>query len=76
MKKNLVILLLGLAGCALRPSWHWEKPGASEEQYTSDLNHCKGVSYPGADGMVTGEMVRRMHACMEAHGWHKVGVNP
>lgn len=73
MKKSLIVLLLGLAGCALRPTWHWEKPGASQEQYSADLNHCKGVSSPSADGMVTGEMVRRMHSCMEAHGWRKVG---
>lgn len=73
MNKTVAMFLLSLAGCALRPTWHWEKPGAGEEQYRADLNHCKGVSYPGADGMVTGEMLRRMHACMEAHGWRKAG---
>jgi len=73
MKKTLAILTLGLAACALRPAWHWEKPGASEAQYTTELNQCKGATYSGTDGMVTTEMVRRMHNCMEAKGWRKVG---
>lgn len=68
-KWGLLFLGILLAGCA---TWHWEKDGASEEQYRSDMNHCKGVSYPlGSDGMVTKEMLRRMENCMAAHGWHK-----
>lgn len=63
------IPIILLAGCA---TWHWEKAGASDDQYRFDLNRCKGMSYPlGGDGMVTKEMVRRMESCMEAHGWHK-----
>lgn len=71
MKKCPIAALLMLAGCSLQPTWHWEKPGASQEQYTADLNRCKASSYSGTDGMVTKEMVRRMHSCMEAHGWRK-----
>lgn len=71
MNKAIALLLLSVAACALRPTWHWEKPGATDEQYTSDLNHCKGISYSGTDGMVTKEMLRRMEACMEAKGWRK-----
>lgn len=73
MKKSAVVLLLGAAGCALRPTWHWEKPGASEEQYTAEVNQCKAATYSGTDGMVTTQMVRRMQACMEAKGWRKAG---
>lgn len=65
-------LLLVLAGCALRPAWHWEKPGASEAQYERETIQCKSATYSGTDGMVTQEMVRRMHACLEAKGWRKV----
>ena len=61
-----------LAGCALRPSWHWEKPGASDEAYTFDLNQCKAANYQDASGMVTKESVRRMFACMERKGWSRV----
>lgn len=74
MKKKLapiLVLILPLAACALRPAWHWEKAGASPEDYKTDLNYCKSVSYPGADGNVNGEMVRRMQLCMQAHGWHR-----
>ena len=65
-------VLLTLAGCALKPSWHWEKPGATEREYTIDLNQCKTVTYPDTTGMVTNEGVRRMFACMESKGWSKV----
>lgn len=69
MKCLFLAIPLGLAACT---TLHWEKPGASEDQYRTDLNYCKGVSYPvGSDGMVTKEMVRRMEGCMEAHGWRK-----
>lgn len=72
MKNGLIVLLLALAGCALRPNWHWEKPGASDEQYTAEVNQCKAATYSGTDVMIGTEMVRRMHACMEAKGWRKV----
>ena len=64
--------LLTLAGCALKPAWHWEKPGATERDYTTDVNQCKTVTYPDTTGMVTNEGVRRMFACMEGKGWTKV----
>ena len=62
----------GVAGCALKPTWHWEKPGASDQEYSFDLNQCKTATYPDTSGMVTNEDVRRMFACMEAKGWSKV----
>lgn len=71
-----LFLLLALAGCALRPDWHWEKPGADAARYRVELNRCKGSSYARNDGLVTQEDVRRMHACMEAQGWHKVPDSP
>lgn len=61
-----------LAGCALRPTWHWEKPGASDEEYAFDLNQCKAMTYPDASGVVTKESVRRMFACMERKGWSRI----
>jgi hypothetical protein len=64
--------LLMIAGCALKPSWHWEKAGASEQDYSTDLNQCKFATYPDTMGMVTNESVRRMFACMEGKGWSKV----
>lgn len=60
------------AGCALFPSWHWEKGGASEAEYSFDEAQCKAKTYSGNDGTVTNATVRRMHACMEAKGWRKV----
>ncbi len=65
------ILLSGAAGCALRPSWHWEKPGADEQDLTWDQNQCKAKTYSGNDGLVTNASVRRMFACMEGKGWSK-----
>lgn len=64
--------LLAAAGCALGPAWHWEKPGATERDYTTDLNQCKSATYPDTTGSVTKESVRRMFACMEGKGWTKV----
>lgn len=64
--------LLTITGCALKPAWHWEKPGASEQDYTTDLNQCKFATYPDTTGTVTNESVRRMFACMEGKGWSKV----
>ena len=63
---------VALAGCALFSSWHWEKRGASEAEYSFDEAQCKAKVYSGNDGMVTNASVRRMHGCMEAKGWVKV----
>lgn len=60
-----------LSGCALMSSWHWEKAGASEAEYSFDETQCKAKTYAGNDGTVTNATVRRMHACMEARGWRK-----
>lgn len=68
----LAIILLSLAGCALFSSWHWEKRGANDDDYDTDLKFCKLQSYSGTEGMVTNESVRRMHRCMESRGWRKV----
>jgi hypothetical protein len=67
----VVVLLLVAAGCAMRPSWHWEKSGASEEQLVWDQNQCKAKVYVGSSGAVTNESVRRMFTCMEGKGWIK-----
>lgn len=61
-----------LTGCAMFSSWHWEKKGASEAEYSFDEAQCKAKVYSGTDGMVTNASVRRMHGCMEAKGWVKV----
>lgn len=71
MQRYLILLLVGLAGCALRPDWHWEKPDVGDAQYTHDVNQCKAATYSSADGVVTKETVRRLHTCMEAKGWRK-----
>lgn len=71
MKLLPLLLPLVLAGCALRPDWHWDKPEASAAELAADLKRCKQASYSGTDGMVTQAMVRRMHACMQAAGWRK-----
>lgn len=65
-------LALPLAACALFPSWHWARHGASDADYATDEAQCKAKTYSGTDGMVTNASVRRMHACMEAKGWVKV----
>jgi hypothetical protein len=65
-------IVLMLAGCALRPTWHWEKPGASDAEYSFDLNQCKTMTYSDASGVVTKESVGRMFACMERKGWTRV----
>ena len=74
MKQRLTFLLFiaALGSCALKPSWHWEKRGASDEEYSFDLNQCKAATYTDASGIVTNESVRRMFACMERKGWSKV----
>lgn len=68
---SLVTCLL-LGACALRPTWHWEKPGASEQELDFDQNQCKAKVYSGNAGVVTNETVRKMFICMEAKGWKKV----
>ena len=64
-------LVQALAACALFPSWHWARPGATQADYVFDETQCKAQTYSGTDGMVTNVSVRRMHACMQARGWHK-----
>jgi hypothetical protein len=75
-KRRIVTLatcgVLTITGCALKPSWHWGKTGASEQDYSTDLNQCKFATYPDTMGTVTNESVRRMFACMEGKGWSKV----
>lgn len=68
----IVIIGLSMAGCALRPSWHWARPGAGEEELSWDQNQCKAKVYAGSSGNVTNETVRRMFACMEGKGWSRV----
>lgn len=63
--------VVSFAGCALFPSWHWEKKGAGEAEYAFDEAQCKAKVYSGTDGMVTNTSVRRMHGCMEVKGWVK-----
>ena len=65
----LFSVLLGLSACA---SWHWEKRGASDEDYLQDEKFCKVQSYSGTDGMVTQASVRKMQHCLEVRGWRKV----
>lgn len=65
-------LVVGLSACALRSDWHWEKPGATDEDYRYDVNQCKAKTYAGSAGAVTNETVGRMFACMEGKGWTKV----
>ncbi|RIX45536.1 MAG: hypothetical protein D3M94_11945 [Rhodocyclales bacterium GT-UBC] len=75
MKKQTIcrtLLCLTLGACALRPGWHWEKAGASEQELAFDQNQCKAKVYAGNAGVVTNETVRRMFICMEAKGWKKL----
>ena len=69
------VLLSTAAGCALRPTWHWEKAGADDADLTWDQNQCKAKVYAGKagglSGDVTNETVRHMFACMEGKGWTK-----
>jgi hypothetical protein len=65
-------VVLMLPGCSLWPTWHWEKPGAGDQDYSFDLNQCKAMTYSDASGVVTKESVRRMFACMERKGWSRV----
>lgn len=67
-----ILCVVLLSGCALFSSWHWEKAGASEAEYSFDETQCKAKTYAGNDGTVTNATVRRMHGCMEAKGWRKV----
>ncbi|MGC1519798.1 MAG: hypothetical protein WA787_13670 [Azonexus sp.] len=73
MKRQVAFLLFlaTLTGCALKPTWHWEKPGASDQEYSFDLNQCKAATYSDASGFVTNESVRRMFSCMERKGWSR-----
>lgn len=67
----VLVVFLPLSACALFPSWHWAKTGASDADYTADETQCKARVYSGTDGVVTNASVRRMHACMEGKGWIK-----
>ena len=74
MKRRVAFLLFPviLTGCTLKPTWHWEKSGASDQEYSFDLNQCKAATYSDASGFVTNESVRRMFSCMERKGWSRV----
>jgi hypothetical protein len=67
----LMAVLVLVAGCALRPDWHWERAGASGDDLDRDVRLCKQAVYSGTDGNVNNASVRRMHNCMEARGWRK-----
>jgi hypothetical protein len=71
-RKLLPVLFVAMTGCALFPKWHWEKRGATDEDYSVDEKFCKLQSYSGTDGMVTNDSVRRMQRCLESRGWRKV----
>ena len=65
--------ILPLAGCPLFGSdWHWHKGNSSDADYQADLRFCKTQTDQAIDGMATNASVRRIHACMENHGWRKV----
>lgn len=67
--KLLMLMFMGLTACS---SWHWEKRGALDGEYTRDEIFCKQQVYTTADGVVTNATVRSMHACLMARGWQKV----
>lgn len=72
LKRGLPVLIGAvLSACALFPSWHWEKNGASDADYKNDEILCKARVYSGTDGVVTQGSVRRMHDCLTARGWRK-----
>ena len=67
------LAIVSLAGCALLGSdWHWYKGNSSDADYQADLRFCKTQTDQAIDGMATNASVRRIHACMENHGWRKV----
>jgi hypothetical protein len=71
LRASLLASAALVGGCALFPDWRWEKEGASPAEYDYDIKLCKQLIYPGVDGYVTKESVRRMEACMMSRGWRK-----
>ena len=67
------LAFLSLSACTLfQPNWQWEKAGASVADYDADVRFCKSQTGQYHDGTVTETTVRRIHACLEQHGWRKV----
>lgn len=67
------LAFFSLSACTLfQSNWQWEKAGASVADYDADVRYCKSHSEQPLDGAVTEASVRRIHACLEQHGWRKV----
>lgn len=65
-------LLLGLAGCAT----HFDKPGASQQDFARDSYACQHDMYTAGAGMTPGPfknlaMQNLGEQCMASKGWAK-----
>lgn len=59
------IVLVTLTGCAT----HWEKPGATNGDFTQDRYACERDAAPLQDSVLRSRM---MGNCLSAKGWQKV----
>jgi hypothetical protein len=44
MRIGLLLIALGVAGCAATPERHWSKAGADESQVETDLEACRNYA--------------------------------
>lgn len=69
-----LIVLLMLAGCAqTQKRSHWEKPGATEQEFNADMGQCRAQAFsvPGAvQNLMQVAIVQ--NSCMQGRGWYLV----
>lgn len=77
MKLSLVLVALVLTGCAIEPvtsksDFHFEKPGANDQDFKVDIGQCKAQALAGTNGVLHGGTVMIAEACLQGKGWNKV----
>jgi|JI10StandDraft_1071094.scaffolds.fasta_scaffold137544_2 hypothetical protein len=80
MRKIALALALASAallqvGCAANKGSHWEKQGASQNEFNMDSGQCRAQALSGTGGMVSVGTVMIMDSCMQGKGWYRV-ANP
>jgi hypothetical protein len=65
-----VIATLALLGCATDGDWHWERQGASSQEFHMDSGQCRAQAMSLYGPPIQKAIV--FTSCMEGKGWYRV----
>lgn len=69
---TIAAMALLVASCATDKGWHWQRAGATQQQFNMDDGQCRAQAYAGTGGYINIGTAMILHSCMEGKGWQKV----